>query len=179
MVVWVNVGETGTGKTQHTKTKIIPLYRRGIVYDVQNEYSELPNIDDHGSNEWVRIFPHQMSPKEYVSLMNKFKNTMFVTEEATTIFDEKVPNELESAFVKKRHSGNRFLFNFHSIQDITPKIYRYTDWLTLFKTADFEKDVINKLRNKDYVELWNKLQTAPRFSKYIIQRSNLAKGNII
>lgn len=123
------VGMTGQGKSYFVKKY---TYKRAcLIFDVQNEYNDLPT-----DNRLSRSRTIDVNVKRFFSIVKNKRNTVCVFEEATIFFEGKTGEELRTSIVGKRHSGNVFLFCFHSISAIPPRILQLTDYVVLFKTND-------------------------------------------
>lgn len=123
------VGMTGQGKSQWAKEYIKDSNQ--WVFDVQNEY------------QWLSVNPSEakarqidMNEKTFVDRCKQKKNTICLFEEATCFFEGKLDKDLRRVVVAKRHSKNIYLFLFHSISSIPPRLMQLTNYVILFKTGD-------------------------------------------
>lgn len=150
------VGCTGEGKSEVSKAMIAKT-EHACVWDVQAEY-ELP-MDIRGNLKKFSLDPRKHSIDDFIELTHVCEGYTFVCEEMTGYFDNgKIPREFTQEIVAKRHSRNKFILIFHSLQDIPPKIWRFTDILIMFKTEDLEKDV--RIKYPKLVSDWKRLQTS-------------------
>jgi len=150
------VGSTGEGKSEVAKAMIAKT-DNACVWDVQDEYG-LP-MDIRGNLKKFSLNPRKHSIDDFIELTHVCEGYTFVCEEMTGYFDNgKIPREFTQEIVAKRHSRNKFILIFHSLQDIPPKIWRFTDTLILFKTEDLEKDV--RIKYPNLVGDWKRLQTS-------------------
>jgi len=123
------VGMTGQGKSHFVKRMI--KGRACFVFDVQNEYYELtPNPQAQRARHL------ELNERLFVEQCAQRRNTICVFEEATGFFEGKLDRELRRLVLSKRHTGNVFLFCFHSISAIPPRLMQLTNHVILFKTAD-------------------------------------------
>lgn len=133
----LNVGMTGQGKTKFCKDMI--KGKNCFVFDVQNEYTELPV-----SSFSKRGRDISLKEKEFIKKCSQKKDTICVFEEATGFFEGKTEPELRRIVLSKRHTGNIFIFNFHSLSSVPPRLMQFANFVILFRTLDEEKDVRKK-----------------------------------
>ncbi len=154
MYSFMIIGMTGQGKSLFTKNLIKD--KQSYVFDVNNEYKGIASEVNTSCDE-----------NNFISECEKKQNTYCVFEEATGFFNGKIPVRLKKLIIGKRHSGNNYLFLFHSIQDAPPALVRLCNFVVLFKTNDERKTV-----EKKYEKLYQpfiKLMNAPKYSKLIIK----------
>lgn len=144
------VGMTGQGKSNFTKNFIAG--KRCFVFDVQNEYLDL-------SINWNENRARQtdMNEKTFVERCKSMKNRICVFEEATGFFEGKLDKDLRRIVLSKRHSGNTFVFLFHSISAIPPRLMQLTNYVVLFKTGDEPYQVEQKFPS--LYPYYNKVRT--------------------
>lgn len=153
------VGMTGQGKSQWVKN-----YLKGVksfVFDINNEYGGLASerylIDAKGKDETGFIN----------ECFNK-TGTVCVFEEATGFFEGKTGKELRRLLINKRHTKNNYIFIFHSLSSVPPRIMQMANFLVLFKTGDeayqveskfpsLVKDHENVMKMKQYSFITKKL----------------------
>jgi hypothetical protein len=178
MVAYLIVGAPQTGKTTYVKENIISHYKNGIVYDVQNQYENLPWYKPN-LRGWSRISPTDLTFEKFIMLGQALTNFMFVYEEATQFLEGRISLAMKANLVGKAHTKNRFLFFFHSFSQVPPRIMDFTDYLIQFRTGvgDLE-GVKSKGKTLEIIQAYKDLEIAPRFSKRIHRISVLAKENI-
>ncbi len=155
MYCFTIIGMTGQGKSEFVKNLI--KGKKSHAFDVNNEYKGISTTQD------TQLDEHKFTS----DCANKLKNTYCVFEEATGFFNGRIPTDLRRLIIGKRHTGNTYLFLFHSIADAPPGIIRLSNYVVLFKTNDEEPEV-----RKRYGKLYQpflKLQNAPLYSKIIIK----------
>lgn len=131
------VGMTGQGKSKFAKEFI--TNKNCLVFDVQNEYTNL-TVDNNSNRSRVL----ELNEKKFVELCKHKTNTVCIFEEATGFFEGKLDKELRRVVLSKRHSGNVFLFCFHSISSIPPRLMQLTNYVVLYKTMDEPYQVEDK-----------------------------------
>lgn len=142
--VIVNVGFTGTGKTVGTKEIIKGLHVPLFIYDVNNEYKEF-------SGAVIKPF------EQFLAEANLKKNTCIVFEEATIFFSHaSSTKEIMELLVRKRHSKNLIILNFHSLRKVPLFILDFTDYLILRKTNDNPENIRKKF--EDYEKIYSAFQ---------------------
>lgn len=133
----INVGRTKTGKTTQTKKFIeeAPAFLERIVYDVNNEYGEF----------YGKPF---VSFDLFMESIKDKTNSLIVIEEASIFFDVRSTDKiLREMLVKKRHTNNFFVLNFHYFSTIPKYVFNLVDFVKVFKTNDSLKTVKEKYDN--------------------------------
>jgi hypothetical protein len=128
---------TGQGKSKFVKDYI--QNRNCFVFDVQNEYTDLSPVSSAGRARHL-----DLNEKLFVAQCSQRRNTICVFEEATGFFEGRLDKEVRRLVLSKRHTGNVFIFCFHSIQSIPPRLMQFTNYVVLFKTMDEPYQVDNK-----------------------------------
>lgn len=156
----LTVGMTGQGKSEFTKAYI--KGRNCLVFDVQNEYLDLStnNIADRSRTVDLNI-------KRFFDLVKSKMNTVCVFEEATVFFEGKMEKDLRFTVVRKRHSKNIFIFCFHSIAAIPPRLLTLTNFVVLYKTGD-ERRIVEE-KSTRLLPYWDKVMKSPPHSCEIIK----------
>jgi len=131
------IGMTGQGKSQFVKQFI--KGRRCLVFDVQNEYTDL-SINPFSE----RARDCSLNEKKFIELCDKKTKTVLVFEEATGFFEGKTSKEMRRVILSKRHTKNTIILCFHSISSVPPRIMQFTNYVVLYKTNDEEYQVQNK-----------------------------------
>lgn len=138
------VGGTGSGKTTIVKKLLAAHKGNKLIYDVNNEYGE-----------------------EYISMDDFYKralraeNSVIVFEEATIFFSTAGgTTEMRELLVRKRHTNNLFIFNFHSLSQIPLYILMFCDKLIIKKTNDQIPQVERKFKGnrkiaRAYIDVHN------------------------
>lgn len=150
--VAVVIGAKGQGKSTFIKNMI--KGQPNYIFDVQNEYQDFNPA------------PH-LDRKLFVSECKEYTDTFCIFEEATGFFRGRLDEEVDQMMLSARHSRNRYIFCFHSIEAVPPGIMRMIDFCVLFKTADEPNAVKRKYSRlfKPYLLLKQK----PKYSKLIIK----------
>ena len=161
----VIVGATGTGKTSIARD-IFKDATHGCAFDIQQEY------DLKGLHEFVRgekpikfsVEPAYYEIEDYVRIIENSKGFTFLQEESTGyidshFFNSKIGKRLISCVVSKRHiqkesgGGNNYIFIFHSLKSVPPKLWTYIDFFFLFPTVEKDFDTSEPLILKAHSEL--------------------------
>ena len=137
----VNVGGTGSGKTNRTKQTLATL--QGLpffIYDVNNEYSEYRGLTG-------------LLPSEFIAKTKHIEKSVIVYEEASMFIKHNNRDEdIERLMVRKRHMSNFLIFNFHSLRMVPLWVLDYTDYLILHETNDNPKNIETKF--SDYEKIY-------------------------
>jgi len=161
--LWVVCGFTGTGKTTLVKNMIRKI-PDPIIYDVNNEYGKpqyyrdaLPPI-----NEWLN----------YVN--SNVRKKIVIIDEATIFFNmQNSAKSLTEMLVRKRHTQNTYILNFHFLSSVPNHILAFTNYFVLFKTKERPDLVESKYKNEPMIwQAYNDLNANPdkhayRFMKRI------------
>lgn len=147
----LNVGATGTGKTTRVKNILSKVKnRKKYIYDINNEYGNF--------NE----FQNLPTLQEFESKIIDIKNSVIVIEEATIFFSNRgYSNSLVNALVRKRHTKNLFILNFHSINDVPLYVSKLADYVLLSKTFDNDKTVEKKFNREIVVNSFKRVKSNP------------------
>lgn len=136
------IGMTGQGKSKMT-FKLIRNSNPCLVYDVNNEYGLHPKNPDWSLNlptdlrqPRCRYAGDNMNMSDFMGLVRNRKNTNVVFEEATGFFSGNVGKDLIQMAINKRHTGNNYIFLFHSLRSVPPKLLDFANIIILFKTGD-------------------------------------------
>lgn len=142
------IGGTSSGKSPFVKSFI--RGKNCLVFDYQNEYGIMnkygqKNIDvlneDYTQNR-SKIF---CEASEFLSIIKTKRNTNIVWEEATGFFAGRIGKDLVQLILSKAHTGNNFIFIFHSVQRIPKAIIEFANVVVLFRTGDQFEDVKKKI----------------------------------
>lgn len=134
------VGRTGSGKTTIVK-KLISAHKKKnpkgqrLIYDVNNEYGE-----------------RYMPMDEFLSAAKAATRTLIVFEEATIFFSTSGGQiEMRELLVRKRHTKNYFVFNFHSLSQVPLYILMFCDTMIIKKTNDQIPQIERKYKGNSRV----------------------------
>lgn len=144
----LQVGRTRTGKTTNSKKLLLeaPKNMKKIVYDVNNEYSEIYNEP---------FLPYD----EFMTKIKDVKNSFILFEEATIFFSTRgTYKELEEFLVRKRHTNNFIILNFHSFASIPKPIFNLVDFIIVFKTNDTLKNVKDKFDQEKLLNAYEEVR---------------------
>lgn len=123
MKQFVLAGATGSGKTTFVKDMLSKIDKPKFVYDVNNEYKDFCKIP------FTDI-------EKFTQEATKKTNTVIVFEEASIFFSHVgATKTIKEIMVRKRHTGNILIFNFHAMRQIPFYILDFTDFLIIKKTV--------------------------------------------
>jgi hypothetical protein len=162
-LVAIIVGYQGAGKSCLVRSMIEPVHGSRLkILDVNNEYENVK-----GADRYILTTPkglHKIDFDRFTSDMTELKETVFVIEDATTIFSHRgYDPELLRALIGKRHTKNIYLLLFHSLRVIPRDVFEYADDLYLLKTADTDDIVNTKFRGTGVTELLAEVRNLPDF----------------
>lgn len=158
------VGAPHHGKSYFVKTKIL----KGVPVNFPKDYPEhlkkgkdvifkngvsvtLANCNIYDSTREYGFFYKQYIPLPdfdmFKAKVKDSKNKLNIFEEATSFIDHNSVNrDIKFMLSQRYHTGNSFVFLFHSFRDIPVKILTHCDFLVIFKTGDSFDFVISKFK---------------------------------
>lgn len=154
------IAHTGQGKTTFVKN-YLKKASKSLVFDVNNEYKDLSFDTEDDNARFVGDY------RDFVELVGTKTNTVCVFEEATGFFKGRISQDMTKQIIAKRHTGNQFIFLFHSIQRVPKELIELSNFIVMFKTNDILDDV--KKKNPRLMQPFLELQRAPKYSKKIIK----------
>lgn len=137
------IGMTGTGKSQFNEKTFLNGNGPVMVYDVQDEYSNLKE-DNSGKIARCKVNPTEIDINGFIKLSGIRVNTNIIYEEATAFFQFRANGEMMKRLISKRHGNNNYIFIFHSIKRVPKDLFELTNYIVLFKTNDLITDVERK-----------------------------------
>lgn len=148
MNTYLVIGAPGMGKSPFVK-KLIEG-RRCFIFDIANEYGvrvkyngQRPvNLSNNPNDMRARYVGDDF--KKFISLCMQKKDTICVFEEATAFFQGRIGLETIKLIINRYHTGNTYVFCFHSINSVPPRIMEMSNYVVLFKTSDQINTVNNK-----------------------------------
>lgn len=148
MSMQIIMGAPGQGKSPYAQKMIEG--RRCLVFDVNNEYGlrtkypgQRPIGLSHNTKEpRCRFIGTDLNV--FMQLALSKKDTVVIFEEATMFFRGKLRKETSQLIIGRIHTGNHYLFLFHSINRVPPEIMEIADLAVLFRTNDEEATVQRK-----------------------------------
>lgn len=174
------IGTTNQGKSYFTK-QMLSRAKKVLAFDVNNEYCEGTGKGNKGSMELGTIYPlislndsvipekarYYGKPADFLEIAKDCNNTHVVFEEATGFFKGRISQDMTEQIIGKAHTGNQYIFLFHSIQRTPKELFELANYVVLFKTGDIFDDVRKKAPR--LLPAFGQLQGAPDRSKKIIQ----------
>lgn len=140
MNMYVIIGAPGQGKSEFVKIAI--QGRRCFVFDIQNEYGERTKykgqkplyLSSNPNHERARFVGDDIEAFQQMCLRKK--DTILVFEEATIFFEGRTGKLTRKLIVNRYHTGNVYMFLFHSINAVPPRIMEMCNYVILHKTLD-------------------------------------------
>lgn len=135
-------GFTGTGKTYFCKS--VALMRENvIVFDVNNEYNDLPELDLTVPYDGGKFRYTGMNFKKFINIIQDAEteerniyNTNIVLEDCSGFMKGQIGEHAMKIFQAKRHTNNNYFFLYHAVELVPKDIYRFTNTFILFKTNE-------------------------------------------
>lgn len=154
------IGKMGEGKTTFVKTFI--KNKRRVVFDVNNEYGDLPENTDLKASRVT-----DLNHKAFVNLCLTKKNTCCVFEDSTGFIEGKLSEGFRKMLISKRHTGNVNILLFHSIASVPPRLMQLSDFIVLFKTSDEDYAVLKKYPS--IYDSYLKVRAMPKYGFSIVR----------
>lgn len=124
--------------------------RRCLIFDVANEYGsrvkypgQIP-VGLSTDTKQPRSRYTVMDLKGFLEACKQKQNTVCVFEEATGFMQGMLQLEVTQLMIGRLHTGNSFVFVFHSINSVPPRILEMSNYAVLFKTNDIARVVERK-----------------------------------
>lgn len=96
-------------------------------------------------------------------------NASVVLEDATRFIDSNVPDSVKNFVLDTKQKNIDLFFVFHSLSDVPPKLVRWSDYLTLFKTNEnFNSYLRQKFPNQAIEAAFNRVKSLPQYSNITI-----------
>ena len=177
MFTYIVIGAPGQGKSEWVKETVRD--KRAFVFDVQNEYGvrtkyqgQKPlNFSDNPNAVQARYCPKSMRIKEdaekFMEMCRTKRDTIIVFEESTIFFEGRTNELTRTLMVNRIHTKNVYVFIFHSIAAVPPRIMQMSNFVVLHKTLDEDSTVGTKY-NRLFIPYMN-LQQQPKGSRVIIK----------
>lgn len=151
----INVGNTGTGKTTETKDLLNAFKiteKSFFIYDVNKEFLEFYE------GKFLKF-------KEFLKEANTKTNTVIVFEEATIFFQHnKTSEDIYELLVRKRHTNNTLIFNFHALHQVPIFILDFANYMILRQTNDVPSLIQKKFETyKNIYESFEFVQESENF----------------
>ena len=155
MNLYIVIGAPGEGKTPFCKKMIGggdsgQPEKRCLVFDINNEYG--PRTKYKGQKPYNLATNTKDLRSRYVGddietflriAMSK-RETVVIMEEATAFFEGKQSKTTRRLIINRYHTGNVYVFLFHSINSVPPRIMEIANYCVLFKTNDEHDTVYRK-----------------------------------
>jgi len=173
--MYIIIGAPGEGKSEFVKKAIVgPPFRRCFVFDVQNEYgsrTKYPGqtplrLSDNPNDSRARYVNGDNIEGFMLQAKNK-RDTIIVFEEATIFFQGRTDKLVRSLMVNRWHTGNVYMFLFHSINSVPPRIMEMCNYIVLHRTLD--EDHIVQWKYSRLFHHYLDLRDMPRGSRKIIK----------
>lgn len=169
--LYIVCGAPGMGKSPFVR-KLIEG-RACFIFDIANEYGtrvkypgQQPIGLTNNTNE-IRSRYIGVDVNQFVKLAGQKRKTIVVFEEATGFFRGMVQQDTVRLIIGRFHSQNTYVFIFHSINSIPPRIMEIATITVLFKTLDESHKVATKYSR--LLEAYTYLQTKPNGENVILK----------
>lgn len=165
-------GFTGTGKT--TFAKQLTSGRDCLVFDVNNEYKDLEEIDPLQKWTGGRYRYTGMDFKEFLYIIQDSEgrnvvNCDIILEDCTGFMKGQAGSKALQIFQAKRHTNNNYYFIYHAVEAVPRDIYRFTNIFVLFYTNETIKQISKRFPALEAAAGWvhHKYKVSKHFKKII------------
>ena len=134
--------------------------RKVYVFDVNNEFEELEKTQG-----WKRHT--KLDKKLFLSEVSEMRNTVVLVEDATGFFSSRVNEKMLQLAQGKRHTGNVYIFLFHTVYYIPENLQTFANYTVIFRTNDEPGKVFKKFPG--FAACVARLKRMPKYSKFIIK----------
>jgi len=142
---YIVIGAPGQGKSPFVQKFIEG--RRCFVFDIQNEYGQRTKypgqrpigLSDNVNDLRARYKGDDIEAFQLMCLQKR--DTVLIFEEATIFFEGRTGKLTRKLLVNRFHTGNVYMFLFHSINAVPPRIMEMCNFIVLLKTNDEEHNV--------------------------------------
>jgi hypothetical protein len=152
MNLYIVIGAPGEGKTPFCKKMIGggdsgQPENRCLVFDINNEYgtrTKYAGQKPYNLPTNVREIRSRYVGDDlevFIKVAMSKQNTVVVFEEATAFFEGRTSKLTRRLIINRYHTGNVYIFLFHSINSVPPRIMEIANYVVLFKTND-EMDTV-------------------------------------
>lgn len=95
-------------------------------------------------------------------VQTRCRNTTVVIEDATRFLEGNLSEDVKRFVLDTKQTNVDLIMVFHSLTDTPPKLGRWSDYLTLFKTQEqWTSGVANKFSNPAVEKIFNQVNQAP------------------
>lgn len=143
--VTIIIGGRGTGKTTFSQELMKDHPKKVLIVDTFNHpsYKHVPRIHPHQLKKWekgiYRIWPLKDSytiEEILASIDSDLNNCMIFFEDALKYISGKLKPEERRFIIDSKQKNLDMLFLYHSYGQVPPDLYRFCDFVTVFKTND-------------------------------------------
>jgi hypothetical protein len=160
MFVYTLVGMRGTGKTTFCKDTFLYKFPNILVYDINNEYGNLPEYKNETSGRF-KVLP-TTDYYDFCKMVLTLKNFCIISEDCTAYLKG---NQQIDAFKKIivgcRHTRLTMVLLFHSFADVQLFVSRMTNFYVIFKTNDLATNVYKRSSSEKVLKVWQSVKAVP------------------
>jgi antitoxin component HigA of HigAB toxin-antitoxin module len=167
------VGMQGVGKTYYIISELIRVFLQTqgvLIYDYSAEikYKSIPLILLKDLHKWkskglYRIYDPD-PVKVFSHIRANVRNCCLILEDARSYMNSNLQNEITEVLGIRRQLGLDIVANFWALEDVPPKVFTYSNYITIFKTRDKLNKIegLEKIPNlSDVIKVWKKVQNHP------------------
>lgn len=149
--VIVIVGGRGTGKTTFGM-KLIDSTPQPKVLVVNTfihpAYADWPKITIKQLPKWKggKYYLHGSNYDAMFEAIDKHvHDTFIVIEDSAKVVHQNPQDSVRRICLDSKQKNNDVIFMYHSFSEVPPKLYRWLDFIQIFKTAESERDIRAKV----------------------------------
>ena len=172
-------GKRGSGKTTYVKASFAACaLPKILIVDTFDHpaYLDIPKVAIDKIPYWqpktdksIRRCVIDDFDEAFEVFSATLKDTFIVFEDATKYFEGSLPPYIKRLCIDSKQNNVNIVFMFHSLCDVPPKIFRYANYILLFKTLENPDQFKSKTPNfPEVLQAYNELKTAPDYQPRLI-----------
>jgi hypothetical protein len=161
--VTIIIGRRGSGKTTFIQKAMKAAGLKILIVDTHDHpaYSEYQIIQPEQINYWIKntkriIVKHSNFSQVVAPVFDVLKNTTVVFEDATKYIRKNLPATLTDFVLDTKQKNVDIFFLYHSFSVVPPDLYKFTDYITVFKTNENIDTSKSKIAAYDIIEAAHK-----------------------
>ena len=142
------IGRRGSGKTFYTKQQIEAILKSGvhsriILFDTfdHESYREYPIVDIKYVTALTagvcRVLTSEFKFESHLAFIKNYvRNALLIFEDAGKYIIGSVGEQFRNVLLDTKQKNIDVLIQYHGVGDVPPTLYRYADYIVLFKIND-------------------------------------------
>lgn len=181
------IGGRNEGKTDFIKNLIYPLKQQVIICDTfdvpvwrnfktflhpERVSEEITMCQVEGmmkaKQKAIRVI-NSNTDLIFDHIQHHVWNRFIVIEDATRFVDANVQDNVKNFVLDTKQRNIDLVFTFHSLSDVPPKLIRWSDYITLFKTQEnYTSTIRNKIPNQKIEKAFERVKQMPKYANLTV-----------